>query len=305
MNLGPKSLERYQQLLRLNVIPHIGRLPIQKLRATHIAELYAMLSRKGGYRGGPLAPASIAYVHAVLNRILGHAVAWGVVNKNVITQAVAPPAASDKEEIVVLNEEQIGIVLRHFNGHTLRPVVSFLLATGARRGEALALRWKDIDLNKSIVRIERAVEQTAAGLRIKTPKTKAGRRNVAISPWLVAELKAYRTRQNEKRLALGLGRSLDSDLVFGQWDGSIESPQRVSQNFAKAMKALGIECTLHGLRHTHVSQLIAEGVDVLTISRRIGHAKASVTLDVYGHLFGDTDSKAAAVMEAVFSRVRP
>ncbi len=70
------------------------------------------------------------------------------------------------------------------------------------------------------------------------------------------------------------------------------------------MKSLDINCSLHGLRHTHVSRLIAEGVDVLTISRRIGHSKASTTLDVYAHMFGDTDSKAAAVMEAVFSRVR-
>ncbi|MGA8652358.1 MAG: tyrosine-type recombinase/integrase, partial [Xanthobacteraceae bacterium] len=89
-----------------------------------------------------------------------------------------------------------------------------------------------------------------------------------------------------------------------QWDGTLEVPQRVTQTFARAMKALGIHCSLHGLRHTHVSQLIAEGVDVLTISRRIGHSKASITLDVYAHLFGDTDSKAAAVMEAVFARVR-
>ncbi len=123
--------------------------------------------------------------------MLGHAVAWGVINKNVITKTVSPPAASDKEEITVLDEEQIGVVLRHFNGHTLRPIVSFLLGTGARRGEALALRWKDVDLNKNIVRIERSVEQTKAGLRIKPPKTRHGRRNISISPWLGAELKTH------------------------------------------------------------------------------------------------------------------
>jgi integrase len=167
----------------------------------------------------------------------------------------------------------------------------------------VALRWKDIDFDKGIVRIERSVEQTRAGLRIKPPKTKSGRRNVAISPWLTAELRAHRTRQNERRLSLGLGRAPDDSPVFASWDGSIRSPHGVSQKFALAMKALGIDCTLHGLRHSHVSQLIAGGVDVLTVSRRIGHASPSVTLDVYGHMFGDTDSKAAAVMEAAFAKV--
>ena len=70
------------------------------------------------------------------------------------------------------------------------------------------------------------------------------------------------------------------------------------------MATLKIDCTLHGLRHTHVSQLIAAGLDVLTISRRIGHASAAITLDVYGHMFKNTDTRAAEIMEAAFARVR-
>ena len=70
------------------------------------------------------------------------------------------------------------------------------------------------------------------------------------------------------------------------------------------MTTLKIDCTLHGLRHTHVSQLIAAGLDVLTISRRIGHASAAITLGVYGHMFGNTDARAAEIMEATFSKVR-
>jgi integrase len=101
---------------------------------------------------------------------------------------------------------------------------------------------------------------------IKAPKTKHGRRNVAISPWLVAELRAYRARQHERRLALGLGRAADDSLVFAKWDGSTRQPIWLTHKFAAAMIALKINCTLHGLRHTHVSQLIAAGLDVLTIA---------------------------------------
>ena len=302
LNVGAKTLERYRGILQLHIVPHIGAMPIQKLRAAHLQELYAKLLRAGGHKGRPLAPGSVAYVHRVLHRALGHAATWGVVGTNVAALVSPPP--EPESEITILTEEQIGAVLRHLEGRTLRPIVSFLLGTGARRGEALALRWKDVDLEKGTVRIERSIEQTKAGLRIKAPKTKHGRRNVSISPWLVAELKAHRMRQQERRLSLGQGKSAPDDLVFARWDGSTRAPHGVSRKFAEAMKSLGIDCTLHGLRHTHVSQLIAAGLDVLTISRRIGHASPAITLNVYAHVFKDSDVRAAEIMEAAFTRVR-
>jgi integrase len=302
LSVSPKTLERYRQIIRLNVVPHVGSVPIQKLRPLHLVELYAELLRAGGHEGRPLAAASVSYVHRVLHRLLGHAATWGVVTTNVAS-VVSPPSAPESE-ITILTEDQIGATLRHLEGRTLGPIVSFLFGTGARRGEALALRWKDVDLDKSIVRIERSVEQTKAGLRIKAPKTKHGRRNVTISPWLVAELRAHRTRQQERRLSLGQGKAADDSLVFARWDGKLRSPHWLSQKFAQAMAALQIDCTLHGLRHTHVSQLIAAGLDVLTISRRIGHASPAITLDVYGHMFRNTDARAAEIMQAAFARVR-
>jgi integrase len=146
------------------------------------------------------------------------------------------------------------------------------------------------------------VEQTKDGLRIKAPKTRAGKRSVTISPWLVAELRAHHARQRELRLRLGMGRAPEDSLVFARWDGKMRAPHWLSQKFAQAMATLGIDCKLHGLRHTHISQLIAAGLDVLTISRRIGHASPAITLNVYGHLFANTDAKAAEIIEAAFAK---
>ena len=234
--------------------------------------------------------------------MLGHAHAWDIVATNV-AGLVSPPSPPEAE-ISILSEDQIGAVLRHLEGRTLRPIVSFLLGTGARRGEALGLCWKDLDLEQGIVRIERSVEETKTGLRLKEPKTLHGRRNVSISPWLVAELKAHRMRQQERRLALGQGRAAPNDLVFARWDGSMRSPHGVSQKFSQAMMALGIACSLHGLRHTAVSLLLAGGADILQISRRIGHANAATTLRIYAHALKNNDTKAAEIMEAAFRRVR-
>jgi integrase len=301
-NVSPKTLERYRQLLRLYVVPHIGSVRLQKLRAVHLNELYAALLRTGGRDGRPLSARSVGHVHRVLHRTLGHAATWGVTSQNVAS-LVEPPPVPDSE-MTILTEEQIGSTLQYLEGRTLRTIVAFLLGTGARRGEALALRWKDLDLEKNLVRIERSLEQTKAGLRFKAPKTKHGRRNVAIPPWLTAELRAHRARQYEHRLRLGMGRAPDDSTVFARWDGEARSPSRLSQDFAAAMAALEIDCTLHGLRHTHVSQLIASGLDVLTISRRIGHASPAITLNVYGHLFANTDARAAEIMQATFAKVR-
>jgi integrase len=301
-HLGAKTLERHRLAVRRYIIPHIGALAVQKLRPVHLVELYRKLQQSGGQDGRPLSARSVSYVHRLLHRALGHAVVWGVITQNVAA-VVSPPPAPDSE-ISILSEAQIGAVLRHLNGRTLRPIVSFLLGTGARRGEALALLWRNVDLEKGIVRIERSVEQTKAGLKIKMPKTKAGKRNVAISPWLVAELRAHHARQQEQRLKLGMGRAPDDSLVFARWDGKMRAPHWLSQKFAQAMTALEIDCKLHGLRHTHVSQLIAAGLDVLTVSRRIGHASPAITLNVYGHLFANTDARAAEIMEAAFAKAQ-
>ncbi|HEX4409947.1 MAG TPA: tyrosine-type recombinase/integrase [Xanthobacteraceae bacterium] len=302
-NVEGKTIERYRELIELYIKRHIGEVRIQKLRPVHLNELYAKLLREGGKAGRALAPRTVGHVHRLLHRSLGHAATWGVVLQNVAS-VVNPPKVPDTE-LTILTESQIGTVLERLNGRTLRPIVSFLLGTGCRRGEVLAVRWRDIDWDNGRVRIERSVEQTKkGGLRFKSPKTKNSRRNISISPWLLSELKAHRTRQHERRLTLGLGKAPEESLVFALWDGSTRAPHWLTQKFSLAMDVLKIDCTLHALRHTHVSQLIAAGLDILTISRRLGHASAAITLRIYGHLFANTDARAADIMELAFAKVR-
>jgi integrase len=301
-NTEGKTLERYRELIALYIKPNVGAARIQKLRPVHLNELYAKLLREGGKNGRPLSARTVGHVHRLLHRALGHAATWGVVSQNVAS-VVNPPKVPETE-LTILTEDQIATILRRLEGRTLRPIVSFVLSTGCCRGEVLALRWKDVDWDGARIRIERSVEQTKkGGLRFKSPKTKNSRRNVAISPWLLAELRGHRTRQQERRLALGMGRAADDSLVFARWDGATRAPHWLTQKFSLAMNALDIDCTLHALRHTHDSQLIAAGMDILTISRRLGHASAAITLRVYGHLFSNTDARAAEIMQAAFAKI--
>jgi integrase len=174
-------------------------------------------------------------------------------------------------EIEIIRENEIQIVLRKLRGRSIYMIAALALSTGMRRGELLGLRWQDIDLNSGTLRVVQSLEQTKAGLRFKAPKTKHGRRTITLPPSIVAELRTHWKAQQEQRLALGLGKAPDTALVFPAWDGNPRSPAALTKEWTRAMKGANMKVTLHALRHTHASSLIAAGVDVLTISRRLGH----------------------------------
>lgn len=195
--------------------------------------------------------------------------------------------------------------MQRLRGRSLYIVVALALATGARRGELLAQRWSDVDLEAGTLRIERSLEQTKAfGLRFKSPKTRHGRRVVTVPPWIVAELRAHWKAQQERRLELGLGKAPEDALVLGKKDGTPPRPTTVSAEWIKFAKRHGFApVKFHALRHTHASQLINAGMDVITISRRLGHASPNVTLGVYGHRFKNKDGQAAQIVEAAFADI--
>jgi integrase len=216
--------------------------------------------------------------------------------------ATHSPPKVEEHEVPILPAEKIPALLEALQGHMLYPVVSLALATGMLRGELLALQWGDVELDatKPFLRVERSVEETKAGLRVKPPKTKRGRRTISLPPDTVAMLRAHKVKQMETRLALGMGKPDETTLVLSDVEGRLISPHSVSRAWCMACKTRKLpRVPFHALRHTHVSVLIGKGVDILTISRRLGHSKASVTLDVYGHLIGGADEAAAKAIGEV------
>lgn len=299
--VSAKTLERYKELLRHHVRPRVGARSIQKLRTVDFAELYGALQAPKP-DGAGLAPRTVGHVHRLLHRVFGHAVKWSVIGSNPIT--AADPPRVQRAEIEILAPDQIKVVLAALRDRPLYAIAVIGLATGMRRGEITALRWSDADLDGGKIRVERSLEQTNAGLTFKAPKTKAGRRTVSIPPSIVAELRDHWRRQQEQRLALGLGKAAGDDLVCARPDAGAWPPDSLTADWARTLRMLKLpKVTLHALRHTHVSQLIAAGLDVVTVSRRIGHANPTVTLNVYAHLFGNTDERAADAVETALAAV--
>jgi integrase len=291
-NVSNKTFTRYAELLRKHIGARVGSIPIQKLQAADLQCVYAAMAADG------LADRTRLHAHRVVSTMLKHAQQWGVVSRNVA--AMVDARRVKQREIEVLTPAQAQAVLKTLRG-SLYPMATVLLTTGLRRGELLALRWQDVDLDAAVLRVEQAIEQTTrAGIVIKQPKTKHGKRVVTLPPSTVTVLREHWKAQQEQRLALGLGKAPADALVFANWDGSVRSPDVLTHQWHRAMKAAGIKATLHSLRHTHTSTLIASGLDVIAVSRRLGHGSPVITLGVYGHLF-QLDDRAAAIMEKAFT----
>jgi len=293
--VAPKALERYQGLVRNQIKPHLGAIVLQKLRPIDIDCWLQTLAKT------KLSIRSIRHAHGVLRTALNHAVTVELIERNVCA-AIKPPTP-ERKEIEALTANQISDALKNLEGHSIFPIAALAIGTGARRGEIAALRWADIDLDGATVRIERSIEETKEGLRVKAPKTAAGRRTVSLPAFTVAALREHRRETLELRLKLGAGPLPAEHAVFGCLDGGPPTPYTLSNHWRHAVKSRKLpKVTFHALRHSHASALIAAGLDVVSVSRRLGHANPTITLSVYAHVFKNKDADAAAAMDAVLQR---
>jgi integrase len=243
----------------------------------------------------------------VLGKALREGLRHALVSRNVASLQPAPRIdggeAGDAAEMKILSTDQQRAVLAGLAGKSLYPLIVTALYTGLRRGELLALRWRNVELDAKVLRVRESLENTkVGGIRFKTTKTRAGRRDVSLPDFVVDTLREHRRQQLELRVALGLGKLAEDALVFATFEGEPLSLNGVSKAWAQVADDCGVgDVTLHGLRHTHASQLIDAGVDIVTISKRLGHASPAITMKVYAHLFQQTDAKAAEAINAALA----
>ena len=290
-----RTLERYQEFVRLQIKPHLGDVKLQALRPKHMTDWHQTLIDEGR-----IAPLTIAAAHGALRTALAHAVKTEILARNV-AKIISPPKV-EKVEVASLTEAQVADVLDKLSDDPFYPIAAVAIGTGARRGEIAALTWADIDLDAKTMTIRRALEQTKKyGIRVKAPKSKAGKRTISLPAVTVAALREHRIQTLELRLALGAGALPADAPVFATIEGGWPSPDGITDQWRAAVKRLDLpKVKFHALRHSHASALIAAKLDVITISRRLGHSKASITLDVYGHLFTENDTAAADAIDAIF-----
>ncbi|MGE5764987.1 MAG: tyrosine-type recombinase/integrase, partial [Mycobacterium leprae] len=299
----PATHYSYARNLRLHVLPYLGAATLVAIDAGSLNRLYARLLADGrrNTKGGGLSPRSVRYVHTILHRVLKDAVKLGRLARNPADAADPPRSPSPSPAMVTWTAQELREFLAATTNDRLHAAWVLLATTGMRRGEALGLRWSDVDLNAARAAVRQTVIAVRHEVAFGTPKTAKGRRTVALDAGTVTALREHRKRQNAERLQVGAGRH-DHDLVFCGIDGTPLHPERFSRSFSDRIRQLGLpKIRLHDLRHGWATTALAAGVHPKVVQERLGHANISITLDVYSHVAEGLHVDAAEKVAGLFS----
>lgn len=294
--LEPATTKHYAEATN-RLLPTIGKVPLQSLTGLDLDRAYAALLDLG--RSARTVRAS----HVAARKMLAEAVRIGKVGRNVADDARPPRArAARPKQYPTWTYEQLGAFLDAVSENEWAALWKVAGWTGMRRGELVALRWEDVDLDASTVTVCRSVGKGLDGLHDKRPKSDAGRRTVELDAPLVEVLRRHRQDQIERRLALGPGWQ-DHDLVFCEMEGGPIHPDRLSKRWSDLVKrhapAVGVPVLrFHDLRHSHATQLLAANVRADVVTERLGHRSVAFTLQQYAHRWaGDQRSALARLRE--------
>lgn len=290
------TVDGYRRIVKLYLVPTIGRVRLDQLTPAHVRKMLTRLRDQG------LSPNTLRQARSVLRRALRTAEADELVTRNVA--AIVDGVKVGRPKGRTLTPEQARTLLSAAPGYEYGALVTVLLATGLRKGEALALTWPSLDLDASpaTLTVSQSLKIAANHTTyIDDPKTSGSRRRLHLPGPVVDILRTHRAAQARDRLEFGEGwggKWAAMDLVFTSSIGTPLDPHRV----ARAVKSmtrdvLGEEVTPHRLRHTAASLLIAQNVPLKTVSEMLGHSSIRVTADVYGHLFEPAQTAAADAME--------
>lgn len=294
VTLKPSTAKSYRDNIDRYLRPSIGGERLQALSPSRLSMAFKDLYEHGGKSGRPLSPRTVEFARAVLRRALQDAVIDRVLEVNPVVGTKRPKVTKPK------HATWTGAQLRTFldgleETERWGPLWMLAAATGMRRGEVLALRWEDVDLDKALVHVERSVTQVQQQRLYVTPKNHE-RRDVAIDGRTCAVLRSWRKAQMAERLEWGPAYRNDDDLVFTWEDGRPVLPDYVTKAFSTRLASLDLpRLKLHELRHTHATLLLREGVPVHVVAKRLGHKDPSVTLNVYADAIPADDGRAVEV----------
>lgn len=315
LRLAPSTVASYRKNIRLHLAPYVGTVALASLTTARINTLYRALETRGrsDHKAGEgLSPRTVRYIHTILRAALQAAVNSDRLAKNPADRANPPTAKQAKApEMHPWTARQLRAFLDWSkDGSQLHAAWHVLAMTGMRRGELLALRWRDVDLDAGTIRIRRSVGVVRVKgevMQVREGDTKTAKpRVVDIDEGTAAILKAHKRERGG--LALQLAR--DGALVFGDIEGEHRHPERFSRTFkehlTRCRKQIGEDLPmirLHDLRHTHATLLLAKGVPLKVVSERLGHASATITLTVYAHVLPGNQKDAADTFAALVSGV--
>jgi integrase len=307
-NLARTTIARYEALIAAHILPRLGDHRLDELDRPAIRKAWNDARENGRLRpigegaaarrglSGP----TIRQMHRILHQALQLAVDDDLITTNAAHGIALPKAVKFKPRVLTLDESKV--LLKKIS-HTAMHVPAMLaLWCGLRRGEVLALRWRDVDLDARRLTVNRSLEQIGREIAFKEPK-RDRRRLVFMPAAVVEQLRVHRAAQAALRLRVGLGRD-DEALVVSKPDGNPVRPRTLTIEFARLIRRVkDVPCVrFHDLRHGFVTLQLQLGVPVKVVSERAGHSSAAFTLDVYGHVLEEMQTDAAERLDAAIRR---
>jgi integrase len=293
-NLRASTFATYESHTRNHILPALGHTALQHLTPQEVQTFVNYKLEKG------LAPRTVADMHAVLRTALAQALKWNLVARNVAALVDSPRIP--KKQLNYLTPEQARQFMDSIKGSRWECLYITAISLGLRRGEALGLKWEDVDLDKAVLTVKRAAQRVDHKLQLVELKTKSAYRSINLPAFTVAALRSQYVRQLEERLLAGT-RWQETGLVFTTSVGTPIEPRNYKRAFDSALEKAGLEhMRIHDMRHTAASLLLAQGVPPKVISEILGHARVSITLDIYSHLYEPMRKEAAEKMDALFDK---
>ncbi len=281
----PGTYVRYETLVRLRLIPALGKIALDKLSPQHVQTMLAGMT-----------PSAARYARTVLRAALGRAMKWGMVVRN--AAALAEPPRVERKEARFLDAEQAKALLAAAGGHKDEALFVTALMCGLRRGELLGLRWQDVDLDGGRLQVRHALHRVrvdgGSTLALEDVKTEKSKRTISPLPaQVVTALRAHRVRS---------GRLLfPTAYVFTTINGGPIDATTLAYHFRRLLTKAGLpHFRFHDLRHSCASFLLAAGVSIKVIQEQLGHSQIATTMNTYAHVMPNLRQEAADAMDAMF-----
>jgi integrase len=287
-DLRPGSWALYDATIRQYLMPALGRFKLAELRSAHIQAFYDGLVKN------ETGPYVILSSRKVLGTILNQAVRLALIPSNPMKAAIPPK--QPQTEMRILDEDQVQrflLAVRQFYPDDLA-LYQLAITTGMRQSEMLGLKWSDLDWANGVLNVKRQYLRMPDGSSAyMPPKTKSGIRSIRLGQATLAILRAHRDNQYREFRQ-------DQDVIFCGRPGVPLNRSILTKRYKRLLKEAGLPALrFHDLRHTAASMMLHKGVSVLVVCKRLGHAKASITLDIYGHLVPSMQELAAEVMDEI------
>jgi integrase len=302
--LADSTQTSYEAEVRLHISPALGRLPLSKVTTLKITEWTSAMAAEAAAHPKARPSANTRRIrYAVLHRALNDAVRHGLLARNPAAAVPGPQVERDDEKVRSLTLDEVKRLLSAAEHHRLRALWYLLVLVGLRKGEALGLRWSDIDMPTAQLHVYRSLGRAKGkGLVFHDVKTKRSRRSVQIPLVVLTALQRHWAEQAAESIGAGGWRG-STDLVFVAKSGQPIEPSNLNRQFATLCKQAGLEpLRVHDLRHTAATMMRVYGAaELFDVSRVLGHSSIRVTADMYGHEVPEVQQQIAARLDEAFT----